>query len=416
MGDGGFTIVEVLVAVVLLLIGIFAAFALLDSATRATLTAKRHQVAVNQLQRELESIRRLKYEDVGLSSNAVTSSDPDSPNSRVSGNNFDVARSTGTTTNAQLVEPATGTTGLVSAGPTSFTTGNISGKVYRYVVWQDDPGCLLTCPGTQDYKRVIVAVKIDGLLRAFKSYAEVQSNFANPNATVIGDLPPVNPDPGSLVTAQQFWLYDSPCSGNRVEPSANHATHNTTGDCGATNPADLMWTSAPPDSAPNDPAVPSTFNYSTDLTGGTQGLRMLARSGCNASETNPNKIHRWETKPLPLAFSILTSAHFNFFTKSTGGTGTGKICIRLVRRTYVLSLPVDTVIGTRTWQNDAWPSNSDGWTALDLDITTVPTVTLINDRIVLELFVDSASAISPQFLYDHPNAPSRLEVATSTPF
>jgi hypothetical protein len=142
---------------------------------------------------------------------------------------------------------------------------------------------------------------------------------------------------------------------------------------------------------------------------------MLGRSGCSASESNLNKVHRWETKPLPLAFSILTTAHFNFFTKSTAGTGTGKICVRLVRRTYVLGLPVDTQIGTRTYTDTAWPSNTDGWTLRDFDITTVPTVTLINDRLVLELFVDSSSTINPQFLYDHPDAPTRLEVATATP-
>ncbi len=73
--------------------------------------------------------------------------------------------------------------GVINPGPTKFTSGDVSGSIYRYVVWRNDEKCSeISCPGTQDYKQVIVAVKMDktGNLSSQRGYVEVQSDFIDP--------------------------------------------------------------------------------------------------------------------------------------------------------------------------------------------------------------------------------------------
>ena len=31
--------------------------------------------------------------------------------------------------------------GVVNPGPEPFTSGDVSGNIYRFIVWQDDPTC-----------------------------------------------------------------------------------------------------------------------------------------------------------------------------------------------------------------------------------------------------------------------------------
>ncbi len=83
------------------------------------------------------------------------------------------------------------TDGSVNPGPTSFTSGDVSGKIYRYVVWRDDPNCEMlpnstidACPGPHDYKQAVVIVKLDdAAISHTRPYTEVQSNFSDPDAS-----------------------------------------------------------------------------------------------------------------------------------------------------------------------------------------------------------------------------------------
>jgi hypothetical protein len=71
--------------------------------------------------------------------------------------------------------------GKVLPGPESFSSGDVSGKIYRYVVWRKDEKCG-TCSSGQDFKQVVVAVKLDKLSNdpRERSYVEVQSDFVDP--------------------------------------------------------------------------------------------------------------------------------------------------------------------------------------------------------------------------------------------
>jgi type II secretory pathway pseudopilin PulG len=244
--EEGFAIVELLTAVLILAIGAIAVLGIFDASTRNTFRAEETQVAINRAQLELEQIRQLAYEDVALTTTPAASSDPKHPSYRVSGSNFALGWD-GTTPsdNAEMVVKNIGgvTDGSVSPGPTSFTSGDVSGKVYRYVVWRDDPNCELVpnstidaCPGAHDYKRVVVIVKLDHAPISFtRAYTEVQSNFSDPEATT-----QTSNDPGAggpSLTAQQFFLSDATCNNSaRQDITADHAEHQTWGACDDPNP------------------------------------------------------------------------------------------------------------------------------------------------------------------------------------
>ena len=58
-------------------------------------------------------------------------------------------------------------------------------------------------------KRIAVAVTLDDVAVSYqRSYVEQQSEFVDPNDSVISDL---EPGEGNEITAEQFWLSDTPC-------------------------------------------------------------------------------------------------------------------------------------------------------------------------------------------------------------
>ena len=161
----GFALVETLVAVLVLAIGAMAVLGVVDTSTRNTFRAEQTQVAINRAQRELEQIRHLDYEDVALTATPAASSDPNDPRYRVNGSHFalgwDGTHAVRLRRDGGEEHRRAHRRGSVNPGPTSFTSGDISGKVYRYVVWRNDPSCQLVpnsgidaCPGPHDYKRV----------------------------------------------------------------------------------------------------------------------------------------------------------------------------------------------------------------------------------------------------------------------
>ena len=86
--EAGFTIVEVMVAGMLLLIGSLGMMSLVDASSRNTYRAEQSQVVVNQLQLEMEKIKRIPFEEVALTAAPTHSTDPNDPSWRVSGNQF----------------------------------------------------------------------------------------------------------------------------------------------------------------------------------------------------------------------------------------------------------------------------------------------------------------------------------------
>lgn len=459
--ENGFTIIEVLIASLILVLGAIATFGILASATVSSQRAKATQVALDRAQQEMELLRSLSDEELALTEAPPHSNEEGSPSYRINNGKYALQRGNPPTEYKELVveggvrypdEWIEGAT--VSPGPTSFTSGDVSGEVYRYIVWRNDASCPAeTCPGEQDYKQIVVAVKLDPKANGANpgGYVEVQSNFIDPEHSVAD-----NPIPGAegVVTAQQFFLSDTPCSSSgstaREEILGDHALHNTVGTCasgaqtGATGGApDALLTGPPPDPTPVDEGTPLIYDYSGDYEGspspetakGIQ-LRRDSTTGCHYEPENKTapqwRVHRWVTDPMPKEFRMtsgesLGSVTIDFFTRSLSDSlYQGKLCIFLFKREETGSTATDTFLANREggasyWTyipssgNKYWPSG--GWTEVIRTLSfNGPVKIPAGARLGLALSLDaSTQGDAVSVLYDHPRYRSRIEVDTTTP-
>lgn len=447
--------VEVLVAAMILVMGAFATFGVLSAATRNAERAQSSQVALNRAEQEIERLRAFTSEELALTAVPATSAQKLNPNYRVSGNSFAIIRNPrsnyapmvfngGSLYGGGFIEK-----GQVNPGPSAFTTGSVSGQIYRYVVWRNDTSCPETrCPGTQDYKQVIIAVKLNtpGNLSGERGYSEVQANFIEPKDSSLND-----PKPGSegVVTAQQFFLSDTPCSlSERQEIVADHPLHDTLGRCsnglqtGATPGAPDLLTLAPaPDPTPEDPLTPPEYDYSRDypvqLTPETSRgiqLRRGESAGCNSapSGTEPQwQVHRWVSAPIPSTltegFKMNGKATLKFFTRALNEASyTAKLCVYLFVRHETATKFEDTALTVKSepsktyWSlvKTVWPKGK--WTEEKLEMNfNGPVKVPAEDRLGVAISVDrsvTTSADAIGFLYDLPEERTRLEIDTTTPF
>jgi type II secretory pathway pseudopilin PulG len=179
MSERGMTLIEIQVALFILTIGVVATVSLFTVAKAASLNAQRHEVAVHLAQKEMEYLRSLSYEQLGLTAGPLLSdrleSDPakvgyHNDSTTTDGSVFVVKPATGggPAVTEHLVLPDSNPDGALSPAPTPFSVGDagISGKVHHYVTWRPedcglDVAGVAICPGDRDTKRLIVAVTID---------------------------------------------------------------------------------------------------------------------------------------------------------------------------------------------------------------------------------------------------------------
>jgi len=483
--EAGISIVEVLIAAIVLTLSALAVLTLASSATRNTFRSEQSQVVVNRLQDELEHIRQLPYAEVALTAPPQHSSEVGSPAQRVStdGTHFALSRTGsspkrlayagGLTPDGEAV--GCGATGQPSCGidpgPQSFQSGDVSGKIYRYVAY---PGVPADCTGcsADDLKRVVVAIRLDTTAAGgSRTYQELQSNVANPDA-----VPSSNPVDPTQTTDHQiatFSLTDTPCNNtSRVPPTTNHFTHNTRGTCengGQTGEMrgapDLMLTDRETGSD-SDP----TYDYSQDVTRDESpspyGLAMLPTQSTPdcalqvLSGNAPNqmldlplesnrqlKTHTWLSNELNSTFAGLESVDstLELWTKSVGGTAyQGEICVYVFKRITVSQqlpgLPATNLVvddaalidnAVRMYQPYSkltWPQQ---WTRISvpmhLQMNTVTSVlnrlgsqlpgtlvTVGQPRLGVAITVDGSgtSGEALEFMYDHATLDSRFELDT----
>jgi Tfp pilus assembly protein PilV len=444
--ESGITIVEILVACLIFAIGMVAVLGTLDASTRNTFRAEQTQVATNFAQQQLEQIRNLAYANVAMSTTPAHNSSRTSPFYRVNAGNFDLNWDQATQTGSGPAEMAVdNVNGAVAPGGTPYASGDVHGRVYRFVVWRNDPKCLVVCPGSHDYKRVIVIATLDSAAVTsgyVHSYVEVQSDFSDPDATALSTTDPV---PGPEVTAQQFFLADTACrQATPTPPSSDHAIHNPLGACSGTgaNPPDGLFSTAPADPDPNDPANPPAYDYATDAAlepnpNTDAGLQLLRQdvNGCTFSgggSSQQYKVHRWLSQPVPLAFVMSggsAGATLDFYTRTINDVNVpGGICVWLFTRTETTVLGVTTATDTQlvnlssppntyfTFTQSPWPRGA--WTRRTLAMNFAPTTLVVGQRLGVAIAVrrNETPQDALEFMYDHPDYPSRLEVKTTTPF
>lgn len=468
--EGGFTIIEVIVAALVVSMAAMATFGILGAATKNTYRAKQTQVALDRAQQELEVLRGLTSNEVALTTTPPHSANTLSPNYRVNNGEFAMKSSPPSEYRRMVVQGeelygGTGEAGVITGavinpGPTHFTSGDISGSIYRYVVWRNDEKCSeAACPGTQDYKQVIVAVKMDktGNLSSQRGYVEVQSDFIDPTDSKSKD--PTPGPSGTVVTAQQFYLTDTPCSSSGITSretiAGDHLLHNTLGTCangvatGSTKGSpDALLTGGPPDPAPEDEADPALYDYSDDsyleppVAETDKGLQLRKddTGGCHyvptGVSTPQSQIHRWVTDPFAKVFKMTKSATLEVYTRALSDElYDGTLCVFLFKRHEVGTPPIatDTLLVDSSkvtnafWtyssaanaKNPFWPQFEWARVRLTMSFTGSPYTIPAGDRLGVGLSVEkngtSTKADGISIMYDHPNEPTRIEVDTDTP-
>ncbi len=458
-GEAGLTIIEVLVAAIVLTLGAAATFGVLGAATKNAQRAKATQVALDLAQEEMERLHSLPYSRLAVSSQPASSSQPLNPGYRVQGEEFALKRTPmGEYGRLDVNEQGVSPESEFFSGDTEH--GGIRGTLYRYVVWRNDPTCPESeCPGDQDFKQIVVAVKPNKAVSqpGESGYVEVQSKATDPPAE---EEPPEpgggegepEPDPGDDVTAQQFFLSDTPCAAGgttaRMAITEDHLLHNTLGTCangpqtGGTHGApDALLLNGAPDPDPLDELNPPLYDYSDDFyleptpdTDKGVQIRRDDTSGCHyepTGTTNPeSQVHRWVTDPMPFEFEVGGTVTFEFYTRTLNDSlYTGALCIYLFERSESGSPPEPTdspfhkkVAGTSYWVyepegNGYWPRNT--WTRVrvTMELEEAPSFIAKDDRLGIALSVDrgNTQADAIPIMYDHPNYPTRLEVDSSTP-
>jgi hypothetical protein len=447
----GTTLIEGLIAALLLTAGALGALQVFDAATRNNFRAEQSQVVVNRLQAELERIQALPYAQIAMTDSPGTSSDPLDPRSMVSGPNLSIGGPPRTMVinGGPLDGGGTITEGTLDSGPTPFESGDVSGEVYRFVAWLPDPSCS-QC-SSRSVKRVVVAASIDDAPSSFpRAYQTLHTDIADPDTEAI-DNPAPPGDDGDAVA--EFWLTDTTCNHSvRQEITADHATHNTRGNCsnglqtGSTAGApDLMFNEAPALDPDFPPAAQPMFDYATDVEPAQnpsqdKGLTLERPSinGCLLTGTlldlpllEPNKhrrIHKWLSPPIPDGLNVLMLGRgtLSLWTKTVnGGSHAGRICVYLfMREINLLGLPVDTPIvnlddplqvGYFTYTQNPWPTQ---WTEIAVPMHFANTGLLPGRRLGVAITVERAGTPSPaqglEFMYDHPSFESRLQVDTNT--
>ena len=436
--ESGFTLIEVLVAALVLSVGVAATMRVFGASGRTTLRAQAQEVAVQQAQAELERAAGVPYPALALTASAPFSSDPRNPGYRVSGTSFTVRAGL---TEPLVTTPGQGAVAAIEPGPQAFAVGTggatISGKIYRYVTWRDENCPLSLCEGGENTKRVTVAITIDVTSPTdARPPVWVSTIVVDPATAPPGSQAPPSGGPGGgdPITAQSFYLYDTPCGhDSRQTQNGSHATRDTASTgaaaednstCGNPDPdrqPDLMGSSAPP----GDLSTP-VYEYSSDLTGDyLGGLATLdagsscARSYPSADASNPGgpskwSVHAWSTAALPQLFHLGGQVTISLFTATVvGASGSGHLCATLLDRDVSNGVPSDRVLGATVYDLASWPVTLQRVTfsfqlPQDEDVPA-------GHRLVLALHVRGDTAPAMSFLYDHPLYPSLLEVATSTP-
>lgn len=461
-GEHGFTVIEAVMAAMILVIGGIAVLTAVETAARSTFRAEQSQVQINALQEEIERIRDLPFESVALTSVPTHAADQRHPDWRVSGTSFALERDG--TQLRQLVYQGSALQGGgtitqagVAHGPTRFQNGDVSGDIYRYVVWLNDDTCPeALCPGAQDKKRVIVAAVTDPTASGgTRVYQEVHTDLTDPEAERAVDALP--PGGGDEDPRWQFWLTDTPCNNTSRQPIvAHHLTHNTLGACGAgmttgetAGAPDLMFTEAAQLDPNHPPENQPLYDYATDVEPNVnplndRGLQMkvpsglLSGTGClpldlgGITEDDKQwKMHKWLSPAIPNGYDVLLDGRgtLRLWTQTiNGAVHPGRICVYLfTRQLNELGVPVDTPVVNLDapgaldhfpYAEASWPSGDWGEINIPMHFAAADdgAIRLLpGTRLGLAIAVHRSGTLPGdglQFNYDTPSFESVLELET----
>jgi prepilin-type N-terminal cleavage/methylation domain-containing protein len=458
--DRGMSMIELLVAMLLLGVGIMALAGTLSAASGLTLISERQTVMSHVGRNELERLQSLTYGQLALTGNPGTSTSTTNPDHYVSTQNGNYFLQWDRSSSATEQIAIDATNGQVSPSPRSWSNGNIGGQIYDFVTYHTDAGCGSGCPASQNYKRIVVEVTLS-TAGGPKNPVIIQTLIASPNAAPTGYVANGVQNPlqaagtqcttGSTTgpcqvgidqgTANSYWLYDTPATGSYSGiPTVSNTLHDTVGilqgllcnvliTLGCPTP-DLMGTSPPP--LPSNGIPPPLLNYSTDQGGTTgsttgggnqyQGGRILTKSSgtCStvppASSSSSNaQAETWVTPGVAASETINGQGGMTLFMQSANGiTASVTLCVAIwVYPPSILNLislpPIE--ISAFAFVEASLPTTPTP-VSFTFNLGSATTLT-IGKRIGVEVWLAASASANAAIQYDNPSFASQLQLNTS---
>lgn len=443
--ERGFTVVELLVAILVIGFVALAAGAVLASGTRHASASETRQNLSHRAQQEVERLASLPYDELAhAAAPAASSTDPSDPlyfYSTSTGKyrwNRDAA---GATTAEELVVDAAGTVETQR----TWTDGTASGRLFAFVTWVSDGRCGSGCPAGRNYKRVTVAATADSGAQAAKPIF-VSTIIADPQALPAGKIVNGNPNPLSdpNITCQdttgatvqctasvgstnvnEWYLSDTPAGTSYSPPDEAHPTHPTVapfGTCTSTVVTgcpvpDLLTTEQPP-SPPEGSPAPPLLDYSSELgLVGYPGGRVVKRDvSCSLTPTTSDngKGAMWVTAPLTQATTLTGSGGMTLNSQSFNGTSASvTLCVGIYTTgssiANLIAVP-PTRLGVVAYTVAEWPTTPTPL-SFSFDFLSSGTIQVAaGQRIGVRVWVAAESGTDIALLYDHPSYTSVLQL------
>jgi prepilin-type N-terminal cleavage/methylation domain-containing protein len=388
-GEDGFTMIEVLVAALILAVGVAVTLVTLSSSGKFSLVSERSSTLTHTAQNELERILALPYSQVSLtgSSGSWSSTPGDytyvspSPgacpaNSGGPAPNYQPDHSGSSSSTEPLVingctysttvngtssstTPNSGTIAPVTAWSAPLQSGStVGGNIYDFVTWTADPTCGQTptpgssCDTSKDYKRVTVVVTMTGVTQP--SHPAIVSGYVTPPSTGKNPLNGsgtsctsgtqtvscTNNPPPNYTGHQYFFCGTTYSNGSCTEPPpcSNSTLHDTLEPVGSTPPApDLLSTSPPTGTCTTPPCLATDVGCGTPGTGlplpsCTTGCPSTGSAPCYSPPPNNTNSHSWVTPAIPAGVTWNLTGTGNLTTyleSSTSSTIQATLCVGL---------------------------------------------------------------------------------------
>ncbi|HEV3376874.1 MAG TPA: prepilin-type N-terminal cleavage/methylation domain-containing protein [Thermoleophilaceae bacterium] len=162
--DDGFTLIELMVAIMVLAVGLIALVTSFDHSRDLVSVAEKTEVASHRAEQELERILSLPYDTVAHASTPASSADPSDPASFVSGTSYQYDQGSTGPQSETLAAPATGAPagGVVGVAPQTWndSESRLTGRIQSFITWTGD--YCTAADRTACAKRVTVAVTVGG--------------------------------------------------------------------------------------------------------------------------------------------------------------------------------------------------------------------------------------------------------------
>ncbi len=405
--QGGFTLVEVIVASFVLVVGVLSVLAGYSDSRKLTLVAERRATMSHLAQREVERLQALTFAELAMKTLPTHSTETTNPDYYYDRSGYSCSEEKGEgcldwTREAGKEEErlVSATGGVVEGSPAKsceetpvgsckWTNGKLSGSIYDFVTWRTDKICAENTKlcSSESYKRVTVAVTLN-VPAGSHAPTPVWISLAIPNTKAVpqgtsaeGVSDPVEnpeikcgtPAKECLIgidkgKAQTWTLHDSPASEAVKAPTANHATHATVAPTESTCTSSKTTSACPkPDLMDTTaPTATTLYNYSTDLgTAPTEyaGGRVLkpdVECSETPTKTENSKGELWVTAPLASETKLTGAGGLSLYTQTLRGeTQTVKLCVgvyNVPEKIENLVKEAPTEIGYGSYTPPAWPT------------------------------------------------------------